>query len=286
MIKNCFIQMYKGDTNNNELPVYAQTVIYAAVSGTGYFNLVADEANKVKATVTNGTVNSVGGGGTKISDTEFYLGSASSSVAAIVPTDNTKPIVIATDGRYRLVKIENAIPAPLADVCYSKLSAIILNNANYMDVFEHIKINTDELINLINPELMTTWDVALNNAHSSLNENITGTLSPFVRMVNLTKLHIGYTAILGEFKELGGLTKLTDIDLSSTNIEGSVEEFVQAQRLAGRTATTGTDEGITVKYGFGLKVTFNGTTSYSVAANAKLTWTATTITYNGVTINA
>lgn len=76
------------------------------------------------------------------------------------------------------------------------------------------------------------------------------------------------------------ITNLSVRDCAAVN--GSVEELIQAVRALGSTTSDGTQYGLNVS---GTAATFNGNTIAS-AAGLKVSWTATTITYNGTTINA
>lgn len=84
--------------------------------------------------------------------------------------------------------------------------------------------------------------------------------------------------VSGDIVKLGALTALTNFAFGFTKCSGTIESWVQAQRANGR--TTGSVTGNSTN---GSNVTFNGSKD-----NAKggVSWTATTITMNGITIDA
>ena len=117
------------------------------------------------------------------------------------------------------------------------------------------------------------------------NSPITGdiaNLSKFATLESISMTAVPSPGISGNIKSLGNLTSLTKLVLSQGvlgNVSGTIEEFVQSQRENGR--TTCNSFGLTC---FGPTITFNGTT-ISSSSEKVLSWTASTITYDGVTIN-
>ena len=105
---------------------------------------------------------------------------------------------------------------------------------------------------------------------------ITGSINKFNTLTNLTSLSLSYTRITGDIINLGNLVNLTNIGIGKSGIGGTIESFVQAQRSAGRNSAQIT--GSSANWG---EVTFNGSST-----KGPLSWTPTTITMNGVTINA
>ena len=106
--------------------------------------------------------------------------------------------------------------------------------------------------------------------------NVTGSINLFNALTNLTSLSLALTQVTGDIINLGSLVNLTNIGIGGSNISGTIESFVQAQRSAGRSSAQIT--GSSANWG---KVTFNGSST-----KGALSWTSTTITMNGVTINA
>lgn len=93
-----------------------------------------------------------------------------------------------------------------------------------------------------------------------------------------------YTApnISGDFADFGFFAPLYHLLLRNTNISGSLESFVNIKRSLGVQSGTIETNGL----GTNNNITFNGTPISAEVGTTDLSWTATTITYNGVTINA
>ena len=108
--------------------------------------------------------------------------------------------------------------------------------------------------------------------------NIDGKLSALASKIpNVSTLYVDQSSIEGDISELGALIKLNKIDTSRTNVTGSLESFVVAQRSSGRSICDGI-----MFQNPQINLTFNGV---AIDANGSLSWTASTITYNGTTIN-
>jgi hypothetical protein len=103
----------------------------------------------------------------------------------------------------------------------------------------------------------------------------------------LTAITLNGEEVYGDLKSFGNLTLNTSIDVFNTSISGTIESLIQSRRNAGQ--TTGT-----IKFGFinpnKNKFTFNGVvpTIDSNTANEDkvVSWDATTITFQGVTVNS
>ena len=106
--------------------------------------------------------------------------------------------------------------------------------------------------------------------------SVSGDISKLGNLTKLTNLDVGQTSVSGDISKLGNLTELTNLALGLTSVLGDIESFVQAQRRAGRSSAS--INGSSLNWG---KVTFDGS-----LAKGKLSWTSTTITMNGKTINA
>lgn len=155
---------------------------------------------------------------------------------------------------------------------------LILNNkANITSIF----LGEDLSLNI--------RDVASCSALKSLNianSASTGDVSSLKGLTLLKEIKIQTTAIGGEIKELGGCISLTSLISHGSQIHGKIEELVAEFRKNDR--TTGS---LTGNYGFGTRVSFNGmnvdTKNFPSSNGAmNLSWDATTITLNNVTITA
>lgn len=108
---------------------------------------------------------------------------------------------------------------------------------------------------------------------------IEGNINVFRNISNLRNLDFTYcTLVNGTIADLKSITTIENIACAGTQVSGTIEEFVAGQRAAGR--TTGRITGNSGDWG---NVTFDGATTHAKGA---VSWTATTITMDGVTINA
>ena len=139
-------------------------------------------------------------------------------------------------------------------------------NVNKVSDFYNATLNFD-LCDSFPPNLET---LQLNRTR------VSGDISRLGNSTKLTILALGQTSVSGDISKLGNLTKLTNLALGQTSVSGNIESFVQAQRSAGRSSASLT--GSSINWG---EVTFDGS-----LAKGGLSWTSTTITMNGKTINA
>jgi hypothetical protein len=148
------------------------------------------------------------------------------------------------------------------------------------DISKFAKLTSMISIVLIGTQV--TGDISKVNALNKLqtlyfdSSKVTGSINGFNKLTNLKSLSAVNTKITGDIINLGNLVNLTNIGIGNTGISGTIESFVQAQRSAGRNSAQLT--GSSRDWG---KVTFNGSST-----KGPLSWTPTTITMNGVTINA
>jgi len=96
--------------------------------------------------------------------------------------------------------------------------------------------------------------------------------------VNVTNFDFN-SLVSGDIVKLGKCINLTNLAFGNSHCHGTIESWVQAQRANGRTtgSVTGNSQNVSSD------VTFNGSTTN---AKGTVSWTATTITMNGITINA
>lgn len=126
-------------------------------------------------------------------------------------------------------------------------------------------------------------DLPDNTTYVNFNGNlkIKGTLADFSRLTSITYLDVANSSIEPSLiSSLGPLKALTTMQIIAN---GSIESFVEAQR-DGKDGRT-TCDGITCAYLGAGNITFRGEQIVN-KASATLTWTASTITYDGVTIPA
>ena len=124
-------------------------------------------------------------------------------------------------------------------------------------IISNARVYSDDVYAILQMPSLTTLSInnSLNNDHSVSAENIG-------QLTNLTSLT---TKLAPESRQFG-----------------AVETFVATQRSKGRT----TCDGISWKYAGWCGATFNGASITKDENTRTLSWTATTITFDGVTINA
>lgn len=110
-----------------------------------------------------------------------------------------------------------------------------------------------------------------------------GDIKALVSNKNITSINTNRNIMIeGDIASLGSLTKLTFFNLGNTKISGNIEDFVKAQRAAGRIVAT-MDNLPYLGACRGLR--FNGNAITNQETNT-LSWTSTTITLNGQQITA
>lgn len=137
-------------------------------------------------------------------------------------------------------------------------------------------------------------ELIISEQNYSSSEKLSGTIEQLANTPSgktLTKINITGSNITGTMAQLGKLESLTTItrltnnpSLSSPNFTGTVESFVNTRRNLATPQTTGT---VTwdIPSEISSSVTFNGA-AVTGGVGTVLSWTATTITFNGVTITA
>lgn len=137
-------------------------------------------------------------------------------------------------------------------------------------------------------------ELVISERNYSSSEKLSGTIEQLANTPSgktLTHINIADSNITGTMAQLGKLESLTNIvrltnnsALSSPNFTGTIESFVNTRRNLITPQSTGT---VTWNYPSETNgsVTFNGA-AVTGGANTVLSWTATTITFNGVTITA
>lgn len=202
-----------------------------------------------------------------------YLGIVSSSAGLRITVQNGNRTTIEIDKKSdlnKLVVFSNSFPEIKNGITDLPSTIELIDLAGYsgsLFTSDFVGFSSLKLLNFANS--FKSFEGQLSNlGNLSVLESITA---------NSNK-----NTITGDIKDIGSLTHLTTFKFSGNiGISGSIEEFVAAQRLAGRTT-----ESTGISFGWGLtNVTFNGSTTQT-DHSCTLTWTTDTITYDGVTISA
>lgn len=256
-MKNCLFTKLKGVVDNDNLDYY-DCVNFKRVTGgletstLGLFN--PGSTNLTLEIKGDGTFNN----GTK---TAVY-------------TPNQGGSVTTTDGNYKIIAYPKA---NFATTGFTDNYSINLNQISYSGISQ---INGMGWFGRLD-DILTPENITLINLYSN---KISGSFSALKKFVSVTTLNcVNNTAVEGgDISELGNMTSLTSVRFPA-NCSGSIEGFVSAQRTAGRTeAASITIININNNNG---SIKWQNQVIETVASST-LSWTASTITFNGETITA
>lgn len=261
MSNNCLVTKLIGVVND-DLPKYGVLVaeftdnVHSASAALG---IISKSATKIKA----------------IDSPLYSTGGANWGYEVLVP-ENEEVWVCPSSGKVEIYGKYDIKKLVLIRGHFAPVDTIDLKYCT--DLKELTSMLSGELNNLSGLTVMEKLILQRNSADYSL----TGNIESLAGMTELTQLNIVLCkGLTGQLSSLGNLTKLTSIAIGDTNISGSIEDFVVAQRTSGRTAC----EFLDMAWIGSSKVTFNGGT-ISNSGSTVLSWTSSTITLAGTTINA
>lgn len=164
---------------------------------------------------------------------------------------------------------------------------VVPNKYSIQELTTNLKIDIDDNFRWFKGTILSA-PVSMNkNAVENISGEMTklfvsyeGDLSAFSRFTSLTTLGFREDKLItGDFSSLGALTKLTNLYLNNTSsLNLKIEDFVKAQRNAGRTSC----DNFSLACGGTCGVTFNG--KLISEWSTKLSWTDTQITCKNTTI--
>lgn len=257
MSNNCLVTKLKSTVDNENLQTLGR-ISGTAYVASKYVAIAATADNKVLVTLKNATFEPTQGNITYIDSTHAYLKTTGFSI-----NESQASCELTIDNKYLLKNLSMG-------VLNEGLSA--LEYCNDLRIFE---IGNQDLSNFkYLPKDITTMN---------LRPNIKGNIEALEDFTSLTSIYCqSNTYVVGDFgKAFGKCTALRNINFTgSAGVTGTIENFVARQRGAGRTATS-----LNISCGWNIgSVTFQGNI---IEGNVDkiLTWTATTITFNGVTID-
>ncbi len=261
MSNNCLVTKLIGVVND-DLPKYGVLVAEftdSVHSASASLGIISQSATKIKAV-----------------DSPLYsTGGTNLGYEVLVP-ENQEVWVCPSSGKVEIYGKYGIRKLVLARGHFAPVETIDLKYCT--DLKELTSALSGELDNLSGLTVMEKLILQRNSADYSL----TGNLESLAGMTELIQLNITLCkGLTGQLSSLGNMTKLTSINLGDTNISGSIEDFVVAQRASGRTAC----ETLHVSWIGSSKVTFNGGT-ISNSGSSVLSWTSSTITLGGTTIDA
>jgi hypothetical protein len=264
MANDCLVTKLKGVVDNDNLSKLGVLQYEVYVDNGKAFGIKCANAGESVITLKNATVASVVRG-TVIDSTHVSIGVEGQSGNTFVTiNENISSVIVEVSNKYNITYLGDtgikAIKGGLAETDYlSELAKLCLNNYgsdSNLSAFANAKY-TDSLKLLY-----------IDNSGGKMSGDISS-LSIFKNLQNFRCTN--NTAINGNILSFDTLTDLAALNIDGTRISGTVEEFVAAQRTAGR--TTGS---IQLGYTMAL-VTYNGL-PITGSSDKTLAWTADSIT--------
>lgn len=287
---NCIVTKLNGTVNNSSLKKLGHVVYELKNPSTEAFYILGASKGGVIAEIRGAKFDSGHYGTQVIDDTHISVGTNTTNN----PTFEIKDIESAN------VEVEVYDKNSITQIGYSIINLKDFDYSNLISIYNSTLFgHTSILTKFVDLSVLQSSGGNLTGNISNLSgltdlirlsivdANITGNISSLSGLINLTELDLGNCPeVHGDIAALGTLTSLNKLNLwhGSTIINqysGSLESFVAAQRANGRTVNS---TGISGIYGLD-GVTFNGSL-IAYKLNRVLTWTADTITFDGVTVNA
>lgn len=269
-MENCLVTKYKAVVDNDNLTKLGVIKLTATTDTNNYIRVNFNGEHIVKILNTNESVEFAWGGAKKIDGHTVKVIGGSEAAPGFSMT-SACDVVMEIEGKYDIetfsIQYVSSIKGGI-DSLYSTLEVLQLEGNT-------MSFNTSSFKKFTN-----LTEINLGTNFSSF----TGNLGDLADLTLLEELRAGKATnyISGDISVLGKLTALTTFYMSgNNNITGTLESFVAAQRTNGRTT-----ESTGINFAWGLYgVTFNGA-AISRTHSCTLTWTADSITYDGVTISA
>lgn len=268
---NCLIKKLKVSIDNENLPIFGEVVI-KVLAGTNFFSMKAKGDSNCIVTGENGVSFSSYGGSAYTnpfqltSELQGYNVICQSNGKKVTITDkyNLAPLISSNYAIFGLVGVMEIVGGLTALTLPSNTNSVEIKLSTFIYTFEDIK----------------KWckNINLKKVNFEGCPNLSGEISTLNSFSDLENIGLSYcTKVTGNIDSLE-LPKISNIALASSGVGGTIEGLIAKQRAAGK--TTGSISGNSAGWG---NVTFNGSTTNAKGA---VSWTATTITMNGVTINA
>ena len=257
MANNCLVTKLKAVVNNSNLKKLGVLDIY----GTGNADIGFKGSSPITVKCISGSMYSDQARTQAITEKE-------------IPVSANAAYVYITNGTHIEVSNKYAITFVYATPQTEKISTEDFKYSTGITrlTVPQIKGNLSDLSGLTS---CTTLELV--GASVPYNSELEGAASDIAGLTALTKINLLRAQhIYGSFESLGKCIALTEIKIAETRIAGTVEAFVARQRGAGRTTASNIAISLALTTFNGNSVTHDPTT---------LSWTATTITFNGVTID-
>lgn len=277
LANKCLVTRLKNQVENNNLPILGEIQVIVSLPANQRVGIVIGKSSGtgcVLSTRTEGVKFSSSASG-ELTDTYPLPDSATSIQTIFVDnsSNEVKKAIICISNKYILNNVifnSSAITAGarIYTETYIGESSDWLNITNLRSADSNSNPLIGTVLDLVGMYDATTISV------DEQNDVTTDAYANFTKLTNISLT----SKVSGDIIKLGKLTAATNFAFGNSKCSGTIESWVQAQRANGR--TTGS---VTGNSGNSSNVTFNGST-----ANAKgsVSWTATTITMNGITIDA
>lgn len=273
MKKNCLITKLKSSVTG-DAPIFGQLEIVMAGINFAVLQSVCVSANEESVVSgDNGIVFKNASLTTELSN-PFTLTSAMQYGFNVICANDAKMVITnkyklsAKNGVYGFTGVKKFIEVD------SFIYSIPNNTTALILTYYMSKMELSDII----PKV-TSYNSSIISFNFANSPYIEGNINVFRNINNLKIIDVGNCPLVnGTIADLKSITTLDNIACTGTKVGGTIEEFVAGQRAAGR--TTGTVSGNSTGWGL---VTFDGATTH---AKGVVSWTATTITMDGVTINA
>lgn len=259
MANNCLVTKLKATVNNSNLEKLGVLDIY----GTGNADIGFKGSSPITVKCVSGTMYSDQARTQAITEKE-------------IPVSANTAYVYITNGTHIEVSNKYAITFVFATPQTEKISTEDFKYSTGITrlTVPQIKGKLSDLSGLTS---CTTLELVGSAVQYADAHDLEGDIADIAGLTALTKINlVKAREVYGSFESLGKCIALTEIKIAETFIAGTVEAFVARQRGAGR--TTASNIAISLA-----DTTFNG--SSVTHSNTTLSWTATTITFNGVTID-
>jgi hypothetical protein len=254
---NCLVTKLKGVVDNNNLPIYGKAVV---VVGANDPFISFNKNTTVK--VLGGTVN----GQTEISiNVATNLLIASSTIVSDGTYGEGK-VGLLID-KYALTRMERIQKFDLEDILYSPFVFLQILPSTIVENVEKFPV-------LCKKQEFTGINASNTNIAFDVTELGSNGVMTDIRLIS-------NNAAYGSLDKAGMSPLTSNFNVPGTkNVSLNIETFVGYQRAAGRTTRS-----LSIQYLGACNCTFNGESVTNRPDNS-LSWTATTITLNGVTIDA
>lgn len=271
MTNDCLVTKLKGSVNNETLPKFDMITFH--INNTENLADILTYFKYADSTEATSNYYEIGSGVTSdFKQSETYPRFTGEGYVRV--KDKYNIVNVTLNIAYKTDRITPCLDIDISQLSYNNLEMIgaspqTLHITNLKDL-QVLKPTLKEIIlsekNILVPQL-------------------SGDISDLAKFVNLETLSLPYISnrVHGTMKQVATLfPRLTSLkDLTNSKwLTGSIEDFVAVRRSQG--VTNGS---VYTKWGNSAYITFNGErlTGHN---DTPFSWTATTITYNGVTINA